>query len=466
MIEVCIDSSEDVSITDLAFDYARPTVSEFLVTSISDEHADIQVHEDSWYEIANGAITWVGEGWQYNTGLAQELDLETNEIWRRGDPLAGMALEEITPFRLRATGRHDMKPGRVYQLRDTFRDCAGVFARRSANIVWRNVRFRYLHGMGIVNQFCGNLTFDAVAIAPDPGSGRTCAAWADGIQVSGCRGKLVVKECTFSGSHDDAINVHGTYLRVVENLAERRIKVRFMHRQTYGFMAFNVGDEIDHTHWDSLETYGSNVVTDAVLLNPKEMLLTLERPVPADFRKNDAVENATWTPDVAITGCTVSRTPTRGFLVATRRKAIVAGNRFNRTHMSAILLGIDAHDWYESGPVRDMTIRDNVFVECGEPVVEIDPHNTVANDSVHRNIRVTGNRFLLRDCLAVAARSARNLTVSGNLLYPDSELTDGRIVRTSDCAGVRVEKNLFLSSAEWSDQSATATLPRRHEALA
>jgi hypothetical protein len=119
--------------------------------------------------------------------------------------------------------------------------------------------------------------------------------------------------------------------------------------------------------------------------------------------------------------------------------------------MSAILLGTDAGDWYESGPVREMTIRDNVFLECVEPVIDIDPHNSVPNDSVHQNITVTGNHFILRDAIAVGAKSTKGLTVAENAIYSDQQLTDHRIIRTTDCAVVHVEKNHYLPISEWAD---------------
>ena len=68
----------------------------------------------------------------------------------------------------------------------------------------------------------------------------------DGLHVSGCRGRRLVKDCVFSGAHDDAINIHGTYLRVVERLPGRQVKARSMHPQTFGFLAFSPGDEIEH----------------------------------------------------------------------------------------------------------------------------------------------------------------------------------------------------------------------------
>jgi len=444
MIEVCIDGCQDIMISDLQFDYHRPTVSEFRVATVRDAYVEMQVHPDSHYTLDSGQITWQGEGWSYQTGLAQELDLRTNEVWRRRDPLQGLTLEQIKPFLLRARGKHDMKPQHVYQIRNTRRDCAGVFTRRSRNITWKDVQFRFLHGMGLVNQFSENLTFDRVTIAPDEKSGRSTAAWADCIQVSGCRGKLLVKGCVFSGAHDDAINIHGTHLRVIECLSDRQIKLRFMHAQTFGFMAFNPGDDIEFVAWDSLRPYASNRVTAAELVNPKEMLLTLERPVPQVFKEKDVVENVTWTPEVEIRGCTVTRIPTRGFLITTRRKVLVQDNVFNRTHMSAILLEDDARGWFESGCVRDMTITGNRFVRCAEPVIHINPQNSVPNDAVHQNIQIEGNEFVLRSTTSVKAQSTRGLRVTGNTIRSEKGASDESSIKIRDCSEVKIENNHYV----------------------
>jgi len=448
MVEVCIDRSEDIEITDLKFDYHRPTVSEYKVTAVDGDTFDLQVHKDSKYEIRDGKLIWVGEGWEKTGNLIQELNPETGVVRRTRISLEGMEIKEIAAFHLRATGSSRMKLGHVYQVRDTFRDYAAVFTRRSKDIVWRDVNFHFLHGMGLVSQFSENLTFDNVAIAPDPASGRTTAAWADGIHVSGCRGKVVIKDCKFSGLHDDPINVHGTHLRVIEQLSGNQVKVRFMHDQTFGFMAFNPGDEIAFVRWDSLEIYAPNTVKAAELVNPKEMVLALAQPVPAELREKDVIENVTWTPEVLIAGCEVRRTPTRGFLLTTRRKAVIENNTFYRTRMSAIRLENDASGWYESGAIRDLTIRNNDFIHCREPVIHINPRNRVANHAVHQNIRILGNRFELSDKMAIQAQSTKGLTIKGNAFQADQELNEDEAIQTKDCAEVMIQHNKYLRIEE------------------
>lgn len=440
MIQVCIDGCENISIEGLTFDYHRPTVSEFMVVAEGEGFVDLQIHKDSQYRIEEGTITWYGEGWIYNNRiLGQELNLETNDVRRLWNPIEGMRFEEISPNLVRAYGEHKVKVDHIYQLRDPYRDYAAVFTRRSKNIGWKNIKFHFLHGMGLVCQFSENLTFDSVAIAPDSASGRTTAAWADCLHMSGCKGKILVKDCIFKGSHDDAINIHGTYLQVVEKLSDKQLKVRFMHKQTYGFLALNPGDEIEFVDSESYASHGMNKVKEATMINPWEILITLEKSAPSQLELEDVIENITWTPEVEIRGCHVSWVPTHGFLISTRKQVLVEENVFLATHMSAILVGIDANNWFESGFVQDMTIRKNKFIRCAEPVIRINPQNSKANHSVHKNIHIENNEFILKHQLIVQAKSTNGLFVKGNRIHAPGRVSNEEAVITENCVNVEVD---------------------------
>ena len=78
--------------------------------------------------------------------------------------------------------------------------------------------------------------------------------------------------------------------------------------------------------------------------------------------------------------------------------------------MPGILIEDDAEGWFESGPVRDMTIRNNKFIGCG---IEINPHteSNKPEEWVHENIRIEGNFF---DGGGVSAQGVKGLTVVGN----------------------------------------------------
>ena len=145
-----------------------------------------------------------------------------------------------------------------------------------------------------------------------------------------------------------------------------------------------------------------------------------------------------------VTGCRVERIPTRGFLITTRRKVLVENNEFHRTHLSGILVENDAKGWFESGYVRHMTIRGNRFIECGEPVVYINPQNTVSNQAVHQNVRIEENEFLLDGLSAVSARSTDGLRITGNTFHSKSALSEVKTIKTVDCADVEITDNHHL----------------------
>ena len=242
--------------------------------------------------------------------------------------------------------------------------------------------------------------------------------------MSGCKGKIRIINSRFEGAQDDPINVHGTHLKVIAYEPGNKIVVRFMHPQSYGFEAFFPGDEVEFTEIHSLQCLHKASVLKVERINDYDCKLTLNGSVPSILPQQEVViENITWTPEVEIRNNYFARTPTRGILVTTRRKVIIENNVFYRTPMSAIAVSNDARSWYESGPVHDLTIRNNHFIECGSPVINIAPENNRPNGTVHKGIRIENNRFTLKDKQAIYARWTDNIRISGNYfdgIYPIS----------------------------------------------
>jgi hypothetical protein len=221
-----------------------------------------------------------------------------------------------------------------------------------------------------------------------------------------------VDSCSFSGSQDDPINIHGTHLRIIEKTGPNQVLLRFMQPQTYGIAAFQPGDKVEFVNAGTLRSYASHTVAGIERKTDKDWLLTLAEPV-GDIGKDDAVDNISWYPDVTIRNCTVTMDSCRGFLITTRGKAVIEDCVFTRPDMSAILVEDDAEGWFESGPVRDLTIQNNKFIGCGNPVVSINPHNN--NDDpalpVHENIKILNNQFAGG---GISAKGVKGLTITGN----------------------------------------------------
>ena len=422
MVEIHMEECEHMRLSDFTYDYVRPTVSEYTAEDVTDTYADISIHKDSLYSVRRGHLTWVGEGWtlEAGEGWAQTVSADGSFV-RRGGPTLGQGrVEELSPghVRLHYNQNPGFKKGIRYQHRAYTRDCCGVFCDRSADISYRNVTFHFMHGMGIVSQFSRDLSFRNLRVLPRRNSGRTSAAWADVMHFSGCYGQIRVEDSLLTSANDDAINIHGTHLRLVKKLDDRRIRVRFMHKQTYGFHAFRPGDEVQFTSAENLlplSAENGRVVASSLSGDGRDMDLTLEAPLPETAEVDRTVlENVTATPAVTVRNTRVRMITTRGFLLTSRRPILIENCHFDRTGMPALLMEDDANYWYESGPVHDMTVRGCTFEHCAEPVISFNPQ--VQNDAgpVHRHIRVLNNRFLLDKGHFLSAKWVSDLQAKGN----------------------------------------------------
>jgi hypothetical protein len=121
--------------------------------------------------------------------------------------------------------------GDILTIRDPYSDEVGVFNNRSHNVTFENLKFYYIHGLGIVSQLSENIDINKVSVVPLPGSCRVIAAFSDCFHFSGCYGSIKIENCLASGSHDDPINIHGTYLRIARS-DNNKVIVKFMHPQT------------------------------------------------------------------------------------------------------------------------------------------------------------------------------------------------------------------------------------------
>ena len=448
MTSFVIDGCENITLKNFTVTAADPTVPELTATEVGDRHMTVRIHPQSKYLIKDGKFSFVGDSWTLSEGIAQSYDPEKDITWRSWSPLPGLQKAiELEPNLLRFTynTKPQATPGMIFQMRDGIRDEACGLIQYSKNVTLEDVHLAFLGNFGLVGQMSENITYRNLTFAPETGSGRTCAGFADFVQMSGCKGLILIENSRFTGAHDDPINIHGTHLAVTDFLSPNEIVVKYMHHQTYGFQSFLPGNEIEFIDPYSLLPLASFKVKKSKMKSEREIIVTLDKSVPDSIRKKPelVIENVTYTPEVTIRNNFFSRTPSRGLLVSTRRKILIENNTFFRMQMSGILIADDARSWFESGMVRDVTIRNNNFIECNEPVILIAPENSQNKGYVHRNITIANNRFKLIGKNAVSARSVDGLKINGNLfLHPEAINIEG-LITTTDCQNVIIKDNII-----------------------
>jgi hypothetical protein len=238
-----------------------------------------------------------------------------------------------------------------------------------------------------------------------------------------CKGKIELDDCRFENQLDDPINVHGIYATVEERFNDDTLLVKLNHHEQTGVEVFAQGERVGVVRRASLQTYGRAMVTNVTAINPAYLLLKLEG-VPEELGPGDALENLDWAPDLHIHGCTFRRNRARGALITTAGTVVVEDNEISSAG-AAILITSDANSWFESGAVKDVTIRGNVFRDClygtehwGPAVITIRPQimdfDAWGETCMHANITIEDNRFETFDEPLLYACSVDGLTFRNN----------------------------------------------------
>jgi len=417
MTPLLFDRCENITVKNLTIDYACPTMTEFTVLSNDNGNVVISINDECLFRKDGNDLVWMGETgadgkpyWEnYHTAQGRYVkvynpDTEMCHDFNRND-LAFENLTQLDKQTLSGTLKNrdaKLPTGSIVQTRSIVRDQVGSLFNRCKNLEFLNLRVKFMHGLGMVSQFCENVKFTGCDFTP--GEGRTIASTADFFQFSGCKGKLIIDKCKARGAQDDYVNVHGTHLRIVDkNEKEKSIIVRFMHPETWGFQAFEKGDSLEFIRWDTLKPYAETVVTDYEKLNDTDIRLWLDRDLPEMVIDKDVVENATWTPSLHVTGCDFGPTSGRGILCTTRKDVIIENNRFRKLWGPALLIEDDCNFWFESGYTEDIIFRNNIVDSCSyasmyeaAPVIRVTPKvmDEASREFVHRKLTIGNNTFL------------------------------------------------------------------------
>lgn len=466
---IAVDSCRNMLLRDFTLDFERPGGSELTYVDVEPGKVTVQAGRDTRYDIVDCRLNLIGEGWRSNRVHCIKFTPADGHMRYSSDwgTLAASPVVDKGCGLLEFSTPADFKPepGATLTLRDIIRDQVGMLLIGSEGVELRDINVRYMHGLGIVSQYSRDITMRRVNCRPSEESGRILASSADFMHFSGCSGHVEVDGCNYSGAHDDAINVHGTNLRAVERLSERSLLLRFMHHQTYGFMAYHPGDTVAFVNPHTMLRTDTAIVASVTMADPRNLAVVFDRNIPDGIELGaTCVENLTCTPTLHVSGCTFTRQSTRGILATTPRRVVIENNTFTGLGMAAILIEGDAEGWFESGPVTDVTIRDNRFIDCGYSgstsgaTIAINPSNTVvdSNQPVHRNIRITGNLFKTGGRPVLFAKSTADILFMGNTVAEnpapefllvgcrDVMITGNRMERPKveqrDCSRVTVEE--------------------------
>jgi len=378
MLPLSLLRSQNCTLKDFSIDFENPHIAQVKVIANDPEQGlSFEVSPEVNYRInSNGYFETYGENWQMipSSGIAFE-DSSRHLVYRTSDlSYSTQQIKEIGDRQLQAPLWKDkrLSPGTIIAMRSYYRPAPGIFLSHNKNSRLENIRIHYAEGMGLLAQVCENITLNKFSVClkgkNDP---RYFTTQADATHFSGCKGKITSENGLYEGMMDDAINIHGTYLKVTERIDDKTLVGKYMHSQSYGFEWGRSGDTVQFIRSATMEIAGAKNKIISItpydkeeIAGAKEFLIQFEKPLDKTIQANNGfgIENLEWTPEVLFKRNTIRNNRARGALFSTPKTTIIENNIFDHTSGTAILLCGDCNGWYETGACRKVIIRNNKFI--------------------------------------------------------------------------------------------------------
>ncbi len=451
MLPISLIQSENCVLKNFSIDFTNPHIAQVQIIS-NDPQQGITFKPAPWvkYRISRDSVFEAyGDGWTVRHSWGIPFEKDTRRIvYNAGDRGCNTKGAFMTADGyVSAPNWKDEKlvPGTIFVMRGWGRPTPGIFLSQDVNTTLENIKVHYAEGMGLLAQVCENITLDKFQVClkgdDDP---RYFTTQADATHFSGCKGKIISRNGLYEGMMDDAINVHGTYLKVVSRADDHTLVGRYMHDQSWGFEWGFAGDEVQFISSATMELTGTkNRITSITPYDKKrtegarEFLICFENPVDPEIDETGdfGIENLTWSPEVMFTGNLIRNNRARGALFSTPRQTIVENNTFDHTSGTAILLCGDCNGWFETGACRNVMIRNNRFINAltsmyqftnavisiYPEIPELDKQQKYFHGGEEESIVIENNIFETFDAPILYAKSVDGLVFRNNTIITNTE---------------------------------------------
>lgn len=434
-----IESSENVTLKNFTMDTFLQPYCKIDILSKSDDGIEVKIDKATTpYRIENGHLVLPREDEIFTTEL-KKLSLHSmitggvrylfagdNDVSKENLPAPSMHTDaedrgDTIFFRYRDISEEKCvyavgEPVAINIEEARNRHC--FFAGRSRGVTIENAVIRRGAGMGVLAVMTDDIAVRGLKTDRNF-HGNHYSLTADALHFIQCSGKIEITDCDIGSFMDDVCNIHGTYCFVSE-ANDGEMTVKYGHEYHEGQMPYRAGDRLDIIDDKTLDIVAScEVLTTQTVPDDKfsvrlgvKYLHGLE-----NIREGFLVENPERMPDVLVKNNRFESFP--HFRISGAGKMVCEDN-YMCGFIRAFYIFDLAKYWFESGRVKDLTIRGNVFDNRSKPgcgsFIDIGVSGFATDaPTIHDGIKILNNKFYGIDDYAVSACGVRNLTVSGNI---------------------------------------------------
>lgn len=467
-----IKNSSNVILKNFSVDWQRPYISQGIIENISSSFVDLRIDKEKYpYKFENGELVFIGEGWtdkltDGNKNLHNLYDGKSREILyqTRDNPLGDIFFgeaKEIESGLIRFSGKpKTVVPNGTYVTLFHGRYISlGINITYSKDVEVQDVTLYHVLSHGFLGSRSENISVIRSSLTINENKGRVFSGVADASNFVNCKGTIKTIGSKHAGMGDDFLNCHGAYVKVLSWVNENTLETGAVDR--YKLNNTDVGDEIYLV--DSLTQLRHSKTLTITKIDTlkdkngrKKYHVVTKEKIPANLKGTYFLENKTWTAALEIRNCEIGRKHrARGILVSTPKPVIIEDNYF-KTAGAAILVEGDLDYWYESGGVKNVVIKNNVFDNCyssapgwGKAVITITPSikpQNVDAKTYHENIVIDGNKFIVYDSPILFARSVGKLKFLNNKIekgYQFKPFSKSPAFFLDGCRETQIKSNSF-----------------------
>jgi hypothetical protein len=244
---------------------------------------------------------------------------------------------------------------------------------------------------------------------------------ADCMHLTDSREYVSVSNTKCQSTGDDALAVHAVYFLIIEVINSTTLMMEIFN----WFDPIDVGDETTLQFSASTQpftAYTNGTVASSTSNSTNFRLFTFTGPINVSVGDFACVADS---PILTVRNHTAENTRGRGALIQTHN-ADVRHSIFNRTSAPAVLFQPSLY-WHDGPPARNVTLTENLYIDCNEGISQHKGIITFLPDPVQLvpifdDIRIESSTFYFRNYSQglLQSNNVNNLYMSGNYVAINS----------------------------------------------
>jgi len=185
------------------------------------------------------------------------------------------------------------------------------------------------------------------------------------------------------------------------------------------------------------------------------MEITFTESIKDILQPNSVADNLSWQADLIMRNTTVRRKRARSILISTGGDVLIENNNFLSCTFTSILFEGDGTFWHESGPVRNVIIRNNHFEDFGlstgnAPLIQCSPRVKFDGEPTHYYHH---NIYFENNTCVVFGRILANINTVDGFVFRGNRIKKSENYPSSSASGpvfhIKTSKNIFIEANEY-----------------